>query len=231
VTTVTFTPGRLTSAGQWADDAETETETETAPPPRRRWAGAAAALLLTVCGAAGAVWLASDDRPQVEVVALARPLHRGQAVTRDDLAVVRLAAEGGALRLATPSTAAEAVLGRSALIDLPAGTLVNPEMVGSAALPAGHVSLGVRLGADGLPSSSPRPGETVDVVGSDPTTGQAVMLARSVRVAEVEPQPGGARGGDRVVYLVVPEADAQAVATAALSERGLRLLGSAGETP
>jgi Flp pilus assembly protein CpaB len=207
------------------------------PAPRRRWGGAALALLLMVLGAAGALWLAAGEAPTAEVVALARPLSRGQLVTRDDLAVVRVAADGGAVRLATPEAAGRALVGRPVLIDLPAGTLLGPEMVGSSALPAGHVSLGVRVAADGLPSPSLRPGDLVDVVGVETEAGQAagragsqaVVLVRRVQVADVRPAAEGAPGGDTVVYLIVPEPAAEAVATAALADRGVRLLGSAQE--
>jgi hypothetical protein len=211
---------------RWApddlDDADPDQDA-----PRRRWGGAVLALLLMVLGAIGAVWLSSsDDQRQVDVVALARPLHRGQVVGTADLAVVQVAAAGGTVRLSTPTSAGRTLVGKPVLLDLPAGTLLTPEMVGSAALPPGSVSLGVQVAAAGLPSSSLHPGDVVDVVGVDRATGQAAVVVRRVQVGEVRPPAESGRAGDTVVYLIVPEQLAETVETAAASDRGVRLLGT-----
>ncbi|WP_322770522.1 SAF domain-containing protein [Frankia sp. Cr1] len=191
----------------------------------RRSANAAFALLLMIAGAGGAVWFAADNQPQLDVVALARPLSRGQVVTPADLAVIRITAQGGAARLTTPQVARQALVGKPLLLDLPAGTLVTPEMVGSVAPPDGYVALGVRVAADALPSATLRPGEHVDILGFDKGTGVASVLVRDFTVTEINrPGPDG-RAGDSVVFLMVPEQTAGAVATAAVSDRGVRLLG------
>ncbi|WP_131788016.1 SAF domain-containing protein [Protofrankia symbiont of Coriaria ruscifolia] len=194
-------------------------------PRSRRSMNAAFALLLMVVGAGGAVWFATDDRPQVDVVTLARPLPRGHVVTPSDLAVLRVTVDGGTVRLTTPQVARQALVGKPLLLDLPAGTLVAPEMVGSTAPSAGLVTLGVKVPEDGLPSSALRPGEPVDVLGFDPATGTAEILVRGVTVTEISRPATDDRGGDTVVYLAVPEQAAGAVAAAAGGERGVRLLG------
>ncbi|MBL7498773.1 SAF domain-containing protein [Frankia nepalensis] len=196
--------------------------------PARRWGGVLAGLLLAVLGAGGALWLGSGGQSMVDAVALSRPVARGQVVTAADLAQVRVAADGGAVRLATPAMARDLLLGRQALVDLPAGTLVTPELVGSVAGPAGTLTLGVAVDPAGLPSAAPRPGERVDVVGIDPVTKTALTLARGVTVTEVR-RPSGASGtGETVVYLAVPADLAARVATVAAVSPGVRLLGATG---
>ncbi|KDA41620.1 SAF domain-containing protein [Frankia sp. BMG5.23] len=218
-------PARPTDHDWIADDLDPGPQSGVA---RRRWGGAAVALLLMVLGAAGALWLSSDDARRVEVVALARPLARGTVVAPADLAVVGVDARGGSVRLATPATARRALVGRPVLLDLPAGTLLSPEMVGSVTAPAGQVSIGVTVGPDGLPSASVRTGDAVGVLGFDTTTGRAVVLARDVRIAEVRPPAATGRSGDTVVYLALPERLAETVETAATSEHGVRLFGVGG---
>ncbi|WP_241840016.1 SAF domain-containing protein [Frankia sp. CcI49] len=203
-----------------------------AEPPfaglRRRWGGAAAALLLMLVGAAGAVWLASDDSGRsVEVLTLTRPLPRGTEVTPSDLAVVRVDVEGSSVRLTAPAAARGVLVGRQALIDLPAGTLISPEMVGSVALPAGTVTLGVTVSAQDLPSAALRPGERVSVLGYPPPAGGPRLLARDVTVTEVQRPQSAGQSGQTVVYLRLPEQAAIDVAAAATSDQGVRLLGSA----
>ncbi len=207
------------------DDLDPDAERVAA---RRRWGGAAVALLLMVLGAAGALWLSSDDARRVDAVALARPLARGTVVAPGDLAVVGVDARGGAVRLATPATARRALVGRPVLLDLPAGTLLSPEMVGSVTAAAGQVSIGVAVGPDGLPSASVRAGDVVGVLGFDAATSRAVLLARDVRIAEVRLQVDAGHSGDTVVYLTLPEQVVETVETAAMSEHGVRLVGIGG---
>jgi flagella basal body P-ring formation protein FlgA len=86
------------------------------------------AVLLILLGAAGAVWLSAQGQARVGVVALARPVHRGQVVTAADLATVQVNVDGGRVRVATPASAARDIVGRAALLDLPAGQLLSAEL-------------------------------------------------------------------------------------------------------
>ncbi|MBL7487442.1 flagellar biosynthesis protein FlgA [Frankia sp. AgB1.9] len=193
-----------------------------------RWGALATGLLLAVVGAFGAVWLGSNHQHLIDTVALARPLERGQVLTTGDLADVRVTTDGGRIRLVTPATARAVMVGRQALVDLPAGIVLNPELLGTVAGSAGTLTLGVAVDAAGLPSSGPRSGELVDVVGVDPVTKEPVTLAEQVTVTEVRAQNSAAGSGGMVVYLAVPDTVAAQVAMAAATSPGVRLLGVTG---
>ncbi|WP_157488780.1 flagellar biosynthesis protein FlgA [Pseudofrankia sp. DC12] len=195
-----------------------------------RWGGVLAGLLLAALGAGLALWLGSGRVQMIDAVALSRPVQRGQVVGVGDLAVVRVAADGGQVRLASPAAARHAVVGRQALVDLPAGTLLSPELVGSVSGPAGTLTLGVAVDAAGLPSAGLRPGDVVDVVGVDAVSKEPLTLASMVTVTEVHAPGGGAGGGNTVVYLAVDAELAPQVAAAAAQGPGVRLLGVTGST-
>jgi len=211
-----------TTTQQWAPFTDTSRR-----PPRRRRGTVAVGLLLAVLGAAVAYWAASRGEPATRVVVLAAAEQRGHILTAADLATVSVTVSGGQPRLASPELARAALLGRALLLNLPAGTLLTPEMVGDAAPPAGSVALGVKVSPDALPSRTLRPGETVQVLGFDGASGQAVVLSRQASVTSVDPDTAAGNGA-MVVYLTVPVTDAAAVATAAASAQGVRLLGPAG---
>jgi hypothetical protein len=100
-------------------------------------------LLVIVCVLAyayGAVRL--GDR--VQVLAVARPVAAGQAITATDLKQVSAARDSG-VRL-IPAAQAAQVVGRTAVVPLVAGTLLTPDLIGEAAFPpAGKVTASVAL--------------------------------------------------------------------------------------
>jgi hypothetical protein len=204
--------------------------------PRRASRGSlAVAVLLMVLGAGVAVWAARFHDDHVDAVILTRPVARGDIVDASALAVARVSVEGSSARLASPATARAAIVGRQALVSLTAGTLISPEMVGSATPPAGAARVGLRLSADALPSRTLRAGDWVQVVlptaqgqttGADAGDGAAGLLGGPVQVAEVRPLSGQTSGGDLVVDLEAPADQAARIAASAGSGgQGLRLLG------
>ncbi|MEV0611154.1 SAF domain-containing protein [Polymorphospora rubra] len=91
-------------------------------------------LLVIVCVLAYAYGAAQlGDR--VQVLAVARPVAAGQAITAADLRQVSAARDPG-VRLVPASQAVE-VVGRTAVVPLVAGTLLTPELLGDAAFPPG----------------------------------------------------------------------------------------------
>ncbi|MEV0396520.1 SAF domain-containing protein [Polymorphospora rubra] len=91
-------------------------------------------LLVIVCVLAYAYGAAQlGDR--VQVLAVARPVAAGQAITAADLRQVSAARDPG-VRL-VPASQAVDVVGRTAVVPLLAGTLLTPEVLGDAAFPPG----------------------------------------------------------------------------------------------
>ncbi|WP_212827267.1 SAF domain-containing protein [Polymorphospora rubra] len=91
-------------------------------------------LLVIVCVLAYA-YGATQLGDRVQVLAVARPVAAGQAITAADLKQVSAAREPG-VRLVAAGQAA-GVVGRTAVVPLVAGTLLTPEVLGDAAFPPG----------------------------------------------------------------------------------------------
>ncbi|WP_157472400.1 SAF domain-containing protein [Frankia sp. EAN1pec] len=188
----------------------------------------AVAALLVVMGAGTGAWAVTSSGDKADAVVLTRPLNRGELIETGDLAIARVSVEGTGVRLASPQAARESLVGRQALLDLPAGTLVTPEMAGSALPPAGLARVGLRLAPEALPSAQIQPGDWVQVVYPDGVSGEPTLIGDAVQVAAVEPAETDGTGGDgdTVVYLDAPADAAAWIATAsAQSPQKLRLLG------
>lgn len=101
------------------------------------------------------------------VVAMSRAVARGEKVTQADLTVITIGAVPGIKTI--PSTGLSALVGQTALVDLPANSLVGPGMVGQAAVPVGTSQLGLKLEAGRLPVAALPPGTKVLLVEVDAT--------------------------------------------------------------
>ncbi|EFC81310.1 SAF domain-containing protein [Parafrankia sp. EUN1f] len=197
--------------------------------------GVTVAALLVLAGAGTGAWAVTWSGDETDAVVLTRPVRRGELIETTDLAVARVSAAGTAVRLVSPQVARRALVGRQALLDLPAGTLVTPEMAGSALPPAGSARVGLRLAPEALPSPQVQPGDWVQVVIPDEISGAPAVVADAVRVAAVLPVDddgssstgsAGSAGGEMVVHLDAPEdVAARIAAAAAQSPQQLRLLG------
>lgn len=185
-----------------------------------RWRFALAAALFGLAASVTVHLLRPPPPPTIDVAVTARPVAAGTAFTRDDVVVRSVAAD-----LAPPGAlhTVRSLLGRAAVVGLPAGaplhaTLVSDDGV-SAAAPHGTVVVPVRLSDDAV-AALLRPGDRIDLLagttsGSEPD-GAPRYLARGALVLPVpagrEPEAAGgllgpASDGDRPVTLVavVPE--------------------------
>lgn len=187
-----------------------------APARDRRPALAALALLLVLGGALGSALIAYRSGDRVDVLVARGDIEVGQQVSRTDLAVARVAADGAAT---IEASAAGNFVGTTATGRIPAGTMLNRTMFlsGSSTTPAGALVVGVVLSPTQRPAGEVHAGDVVRVflvpreaggVGSQGGT----VLASAVRVAEV----GATASGDALrLSLLVPENAATAVVTAA----------------
>lgn len=180
-----------------------------------RWRFALAGALFGLAVGLTVHLLRPPPPPTVDVAVTARPIAAGSELTRDDIAVRAVAAD-----LAPPGTVhtVRGLLGRAAVVGLPAGAPLHRTLVSdtgvSAAAPHGTVVVPVRLSDDAV-AALLRPGDRVDLLsgttsGSEPT-GAPQYLARG---ALVLPVPDGraaegtggllgqTQGADRPVTLV-----------------------------
>ncbi len=157
-----------------AEQAVVALRTPTAPARasrvrvRRNIRWLAAGILAMALGGLGTWALftgATDTRPAIKVV---RTVHRGQAIQAGDLAVVALgrtadvpAVSGGDLNR---------VVGRTAVTDLPAGSLLVERSFGDPELAAGLARVGLKVEAGRIPATPLKPGARVVVVAL-PATG------------------------------------------------------------
>ena len=178
-------------------------------------------LLVIVCVLAYAYGAAQlGDR--VQVLAVARPVAAGQAITAADLKQVSAARDPG-VRL-VPAAQAVEVVGRTAVVPLVAGTLLTPELLGDAAFPPGGqvtASVAVKPGQypQGLAAGAkvsvyvaavqdggqPAPAASSTASGSTPARLSAVVLGVDL---------AGDGAGSTVITLLLAASDAPQLAAA-----------------
>jgi len=189
---------------------------------RRRVPEITVGLFLVALFALGGTWFYANSTDRDAVLSLRNPVERGQVITVDDLQVVQINTDDALNVL--PREQSGAVVGRIALHDLSAGTLVTPDQVAqSAAIVPGEGIVGLALDPGEYPSLSMRPGDIVRVVevpgSSNPDIGEPV-LAEAAEVVDVAPI--GVQN-QLFVSLALSTAEADAVARAAADDR-IRLI-------
>ncbi len=150
------------------------------------------------------------------VVVMARDVKLGSTLSAADVTTADVSV-GEQVAVVHPQ---EGILGKTALSDLPQGSLLSPRLVGQApTLAAGQDLVPVRVKLGQRPAQGLTFGQAVLAVPApvDPTSpGGTVLLAvqpiRATVVSFGEPDPAT---GDVVVDLKVPQADAVALARAA----------------
>jgi hypothetical protein len=165
--------------------------------------------VLAVCvGGLGAAVLYANASSATSVIAIKRTVYRDQIITADDLGVISLAVPIG-LDAVSADRLAE-IVGKAAIIDLPAGGILTPAEFGEPAVPEGKVRLGLRLEAGRLPTSAVEPGASVLLVpvgrdGGVPPSGGSVP-------ATIATTPRQQSDGSSVVDLTLAAADGVRVA-------------------
>lgn len=163
-----------------------------------------------------ALYVSARDR--VSVVAMARPVARLGTIERSDLRVVDVGVDGGVATV--PASESDALVGRTASTDLPAGSLLTP-----ASLRRGVTGLvgrdeavvGVVVGRGDAPSSQLHRGVRVSVVVRAPSGSDAAPEVLSGRVFDAS--AATLSDGTRPIEVVVARDDAAAVSAAAADKR------------
>jgi hypothetical protein len=165
-------------------------------------------LFLTGIAALGFVLFNAASVQRTPVLALATDVVRGDVLGQEDLQVVHVGSDD--VLALTPADAAASLVGRAAIGNLSAGTLVTAEQfaVGATLSPGGGI-VGLALAPGQYPTPRLRIGDLVNVV--EVSDGQQ-LLVEAAEVVEVEPV---GTQGQRFVSLLAGEEAAATVATAA----------------
>ncbi|MHA6513301.1 SAF domain-containing protein [Tessaracoccus sp. Z1128] len=123
---------------------------------------ASGALLIAV-GGLGAAALYSMNAEHRAVVVMASDVRRGDAIAREDLAVLEIPASLTVDALGAADL--PALVGQRSLTDLPRGAFPLTRHVGEDPLPAGQSLVGLRLPLGKLPTADMPPGTAVRLVG------------------------------------------------------------------
>lgn len=118
---------------------------------------------LTALGGLGAVWLASTGTGTVTVVGVAKEVHAGEVIRKDDLVGVQVA-RGGPLHTLSVGHYAD-VVGKRSLVRLLPGSLLNPDAVADKLVPgAGQALVGLSLGPAQRPAVPFDAGDAVQIL-------------------------------------------------------------------
>lgn len=202
-------------------------ETPNIEPPgagrRSRLPELAIGVVLMVASALGAVLWHMSSTSKEPVLALAVGVERGEVIDAGDLRVVYLESDDPIAHL--PESASASVIGRIAVADLDAGTILTAsQFTERSSLGADDGVVGLALDPGQFPALGLLPGDRVNVVaGAAATEGEddaAPVLARGAEVFAVEDL---GNQGRQFISLRMPEDAANRVAAAA--EQGpLRLV-------
>jgi Flp pilus assembly protein CpaB len=157
------------------------------------------------------------DQRQPVLVAR-QDISTGQRITRDDLAVARVAADGVAM---IPADRAGQVIGQYAASRITAGRLIDDGLLTSSGLlTEGKAAAGVSLQPGHYPASGLESGDVVQVIRGIDGAGK-VLSARAIVGSVQTPAEGvfGAGSEAVVVTVIVPQEEAAAVAAAGAAEQ------------
>ncbi len=178
--------------------------------------------LVAIFGLAGA-WFYANSTQSTGYLALRNDVGRGQEITGDDVTIFEISTESP-LR-AVPRIAPESVVGKIALVDMAAGTLLTVDQLADAAqIPEGEGIVGLALSPGEYPTRSLRTGDIVRVVvmpqpGQDLSAAAVTVVSERATVVEVSQS-----GGDGLFISLTLAADVADVVAAADSQDRVRLI-------
>lgn len=181
-----------------------------------RWIAAG---VLAIClGGLGATLLWNEAVTSQQVLRVNAAVARGEVIEARDLGPVTVGSLPGVS--VVPADQLDDLVGKQALVDLPAGSLVPAGGIGVAELAPGTVRLGLSLPAGRLPGSAMVPGEQVLLIPvPGPDQAEAEMSESPVTATLVTPPTTAPDGAARLVDVTVAAADADVVARLAATDR------------
>ena len=186
---------------------------------RRRPAIIALGIALVLLGGIGVWWVTTNLTRTVSVMATSVDVSRGETITTDDLTTIQLSAADAA-----------DLVGTTALVDLPAGTLITSANTGDTlAVPAGSSIVGVTLTQAQMPGYQLAAGDKVRVVETPVTQGDPPVETPKSFNATVFTATYDTETQVWVVDLVVPNREAPDIAARAATGRVALVIDSTGE--
>lgn len=186
-----------------------------------------AGVLCAVLGALGGAFAWTQASRAESVLVMTRDVPRGEELRQGDVGVVSISVGDQVQTL--PASRLDGLIGRSALVDLPRGSLLGPSSVGDRSIPADAAHLGLKLPAGRVPTSPMPAGTRIGVVEVAADKGESGGGAGSDGAATGPPRTIDAvvsrapvRGEDRTSWLMdieVPQAEAAAIADLAARDR------------
>lgn len=230
MTTDSTTKARRGSKPAETNEAEPARQAAVLRPTksRRRPVLIALGIALALLGGVGVWWVTTNLTHTVSVMATTTEVPRGQTITADDLTTIQLA--GGQHIDAVPAADASTLIGTTALVDLPAGTLITSKNTGKALpVPTGDSIVGVTLTQAQMPSFNLGAGDSVRVVETpvkdgDPPAGSPKSFDAKVFTTQYD-----SKNQIWVVDLVVPSGEAPDIAARAATGRVALVVDTTGE--
>jgi hypothetical protein len=206
-------------------EAPSESSTTTPQPPRvpgRRNPKWIASGIVALClGALLSYVLYAQIANQTTVIEVVHTIHRGETLRAADLTTVKLNSGSGVH--AVPASEFEHLVGRKAVYDLVADSLLPVGAVADVLVPStGHAVVGVRLVAGRSPVGLLIPGSPVRLVAIPPTGADPDFqddYTGRVIISRVVSQVDGADGTSTITNVDVPASQAPTVALLASQER------------
>jgi hypothetical protein len=225
----TTSTARVTTNGRGGFPA---TRVGTPLPTRQKRPGYVALAIVLIVGlAALGAYFYSKAGQKTPVVVVVKDVPAGHVISREDLSTVNVA--GGVTAVA--GSHIDSVVGEVATVELLPNTLLQRSMVTDASpLPASSAMVGVELKPGQLPATGLSAGAQVQVLQLPNKTAtapaasgpqNATVLAGSATVYTTTPDPS--QTGGTLATLIVPKADAAAIASA--SSAGLVALIQVGQ--
>ncbi|MFC1405729.1 MULTISPECIES: SAF domain-containing protein [Streptacidiphilus] len=186
--------------------------TETAPRRARRPMLMVAGIAVAAVGALGAYTMVNQVGNRVAVIALAHPVPKGQVLVSADLTVAQVAPDPALQPIAAADSSS--VLGKTAAVDLPAGTLLTRSSVQAGApLTTGKSVVGVLAKPGMIPAGRLQPGQAVTVVQTPTQSAGGKLPVAPLTISAVVVSVSAAdSNGNQVVDLAADPADAPQLA-------------------
>ncbi|EGD43986.1 putative membrane protein [Nocardioidaceae bacterium Broad-1] len=219
-----------TRNGQVVDlDRPTNSPHRIAPPKLRRRPIHVVLALIGIClGAIGAAWAWSATTNTEEVLVARTTIERWSTIEASDIERVRISSD--AALTPVPASDYNKIVGTRAAVDIAAGGLLTPESTTSDGFPpTGKSIVGVSLTAAQAPATALRGGDPVRVIVTPTEGSEAPAGAPQFTEAEVVSSHVDEASGQLVVNVLVPYADAPALAARAATGNVALVLDSAAQ--